>query len=286
MKPLVNPHISKWQNDGIQAKLLWHYRLNGACTSERRATRAITTDQPAAKVQLSRSSSDTSSLGMACDPEGKRSILDPPVSHVTHVGGMGYCTARILLMVGASSFLVFSLPFFSVIPIMSLDVAMDKPAPATSTPSIAPASAPASANANRDSRIHTHSHIKGLGLAPDGTALPIGQGFVGQQQAREALGIHLGLLREGRYSGRPLMLVGASGTGKVSRRRRRATGEERRAERGARRASRASRAKQESVRKERTSVSSSASFFRAKRASVSRTKRGSVHRRAELGSNR
>jgi hypothetical protein len=70
---------------------------------------------------------------------------------------------------------------------------------------------------NRDSRIHTHSHIKGLGLSPEGHALPIGQGFVGQAPAREALGLHLGLLRSGKYSGRPLLLVGPPGTGKVSR---------------------------------------------------------------------
>jgi RuvB-like protein 1 (pontin 52) len=42
------------------------------------------------------------------------------------------------------------------------------------------------------------------------------QGFVGQRQAREALGLHLSLLRMGRHSGRPLLLVGPPGTGKVS----------------------------------------------------------------------
>ncbi|KAI5455144.1 RuvB ATP-dependent DNA helicase pontin [Naganishia albida] len=91
---------------------------------------------------------------------------------------------------------------------------MDTPAPSSAP--IPPAPAPASTAANRDSRIHTHSHIKGLGLGPDGSALPISQGFVGQTQAREALGIHLGLLREGRYSGRPLLLVGPPGTGKTA----------------------------------------------------------------------
>lgn len=96
------------------------------------------------------------------------------------------------------------------------DITMDAaPAPA---PAVTPIAQPTSAAANRDSRIHTHSHIKGLGLGPDGSALPISQGFVGQTQAREALGIHLGLLREGRYSGRPLLLVGPPGTGKVSER--------------------------------------------------------------------
>jgi predicted ATPase with chaperone activity len=43
------------------------------------------------------------------------------------------------------------------------------------------------------------------------------QGFVGQRQAREALGLHLSLLKMGRHSGRPLLLVGPPGTGKVSR---------------------------------------------------------------------
>lgn len=67
----------------------------------------------------------------------------------------------------------------------------------------------------RESRIATHSHIKGLGLADDGTAMEHSQGFVGQRQAREALGLHLSLLRMGRHSGRPLLLVGPPGTGKV-----------------------------------------------------------------------
>ena len=100
------------------------------------------------------------------------------------------------------------------------DITMD----AAPAPSVTPIAQPTSAAANRDSRIHTHSHIKGLGLGPDGSALPISQGFVGQTQAREALGIHLGLLREGRYSGRPLLLVGPPGTGKVSRARSRPKG--------------------------------------------------------------
>jgi RuvB-like protein 1 (pontin 52) len=70
--------------------------------------------------------------------------------------------------------------------------------------------------ATRESRIATHSHIKGLGLADDGTAMESSQGFVGQRSAREALGLHLALLKQGRHSGRPLLLVGPPGTGKVS----------------------------------------------------------------------
>ncbi|BEI80024.1 hypothetical protein CcaverHIS002_0105530 [Cutaneotrichosporon cavernicola] len=70
--------------------------------------------------------------------------------------------------------------------------------------------------ANRESRIAAHSHIKGLGLADDGTAMESSQGFVGQRNAREALGLHLALLRQGRHSGRPLLLVGPPGTGKTA----------------------------------------------------------------------
>jgi hypothetical protein len=96
-------------------------------------------------------------------------------------------------------------------------------APATAGPSTTPAPTTTTSSSsnpapvpNKDSRIHTHSHIKGLGLSAEGHALPTGQGFVGQAQAREALGLHLGLLRSGKYSGRPLLLVGPPGTGKVS----------------------------------------------------------------------
>lgn len=70
--------------------------------------------------------------------------------------------------------------------------------------------------ASRESRIATHSHIKGLGLADDGTAMEVSQGFVGQRMAREALGLHLSLLKMGKYSGRALLMVGPPGTGKAS----------------------------------------------------------------------
>lgn len=42
------------------------------------------------------------------------------------------------------------------------------------------------------------------------------QGFVGQIAAREAMGLHLTMLRNGRHAGRPLLLVGPPGTGKTA----------------------------------------------------------------------
>lgn len=62
------------------------------------------------------------------------------------------------------------------------------PAPSTVAASSTPAiitQPPPPASASRDGRIHTHSHIKGLGLADDGTAMEQSQGFVGQRLARE-----------------------------------------------------------------------------------------------------
>lgn len=108
--------------------------------------------------------------------------------------------------------------------ITSIDTPASATAPAGESTGLAPATSsgptiltqpPPPANL-RESRIATHSHIKGLGLADDGTAMEHSQGFVGQRQAREALGLHLSLLRLGRHSGRPLLLVGPPGTGKVS----------------------------------------------------------------------
>ncbi|KAH9251294.1 RuvB-like 1 [Batrachochytrium salamandrivorans] len=47
----------------------------------------------------------------------------------------------------------------------------------------------------KEQRVATHSHIKGLGLSEDGSALHINGGFVGQENAREAAGVIVDLIR-------------------------------------------------------------------------------------------
>ncbi|GBG66880.1 hypothetical protein CBR_g72636 [Chara braunii] len=65
-------------------------------------------------------------------------------------------------------------------------------------------------------RVATHTHIKGLGLKEDGTALPIAAGFVGQDQAREAAGLVVDMIRQKKMAGRALLLAGGPGTGKTA----------------------------------------------------------------------
>ncbi|GAB4813204.1 hypothetical protein N2152v2_000250 [Parachlorella kessleri] len=72
------------------------------------------------------------------------------------------------------------------------------------------------ASTTKAQRVSTHSHIKGLGLAEDGTALPQAAGFVGQEQAREACGLVVDMIRQKKMAGRALLLTGAPGTGKTA----------------------------------------------------------------------
>ncbi|KAH6828002.1 P-loop containing nucleoside triphosphate hydrolases superfamily protein [Perilla frutescens var. hirtella] len=65
-------------------------------------------------------------------------------------------------------------------------------------------------------RIATHTHIKGLGLEPDGKALPLAAGFVGQASAREAGGLVVDMIRQKKMAGRALLLAGPPGTGKTA----------------------------------------------------------------------
>lgn len=64
-------------------------------------------------------------------------------------------------------------------------------------------------------RISAHSHITGLGL--EGLkAKFIGDGMVGQIEAREAAGIITRLIKEGKFAGRAILMAGPPGTGKTA----------------------------------------------------------------------
>ncbi|MEM5875538.1 MAG: RuvB-like domain-containing protein [Candidatus Aenigmatarchaeota archaeon] len=64
-------------------------------------------------------------------------------------------------------------------------------------------------------RISAHSHISGLGL--DGLkAKPIADGMVGQIEAREAAGLVVRLIKQGKFGGRAVLIVGPPGTGKTA----------------------------------------------------------------------
>ncbi|KAI9303672.1 RuvB-like 1 [Cunninghamella echinulata] len=69
---------------------------------------------------------------------------------------------------------------------------------------------------NREKRVAAHSHIKGLGLLEDGTAESIQSGFVGQENAREASGVVVELIKSKKMAGRALLFTGAPGTGKTA----------------------------------------------------------------------
>ncbi|KAG4303844.1 hypothetical protein PORY_002773 [Pneumocystis oryctolagi] len=70
--------------------------------------------------------------------------------------------------------------------------------------------------AGREARVAAHSHLRGLGLREDGTAEQVASGWVGQQQAREACGVVVDLIRSRRMAGRGLLLAGGPGTGKTA----------------------------------------------------------------------
>ncbi|MBU5557974.1 MAG: RuvB-like helicase [Candidatus Aenigmarchaeota archaeon] len=64
-------------------------------------------------------------------------------------------------------------------------------------------------------RIAAHSHIQGLGL--EGlTAKPAAAGMIGQTAAREACGIVVRLVKEGKFGGRAVLLAGPPGSGKTA----------------------------------------------------------------------
>ena len=55
-----------------------------------------------------------------------------------------------------------------------------------------------------------------MGLDEAGSALPVSSGFVGQENAREAMGVVVDLIKAKKMAGRAILLAGAPGTGKTA----------------------------------------------------------------------
>ncbi|RLF08293.1 MAG: TATA box-binding protein [Thermoprotei archaeon] len=64
-------------------------------------------------------------------------------------------------------------------------------------------------------RIGTHSHIKGLGIK-DGVPQYVGDGLVGQVEARKAAWIIVNIIKSGKMAGKAILLAGPPGTGKTA----------------------------------------------------------------------
>jgi TBP-interacting protein len=65
-------------------------------------------------------------------------------------------------------------------------------------------------------RLGIHSHVTGLGLDKSLKAIDAADGLVGQKEAREAAGLIVHLIRQGKRPGHGLLLVGAPRTGKTA----------------------------------------------------------------------
>ena len=70
--------------------------------------------------------------------------------------------------------------------------------------------------ARRFERIGAHTHIKGLGLDKNLKAVKVKNGMVGQEKAREAAGLVIQMIKEGKLSGKTVILAGPPGTGKTA----------------------------------------------------------------------
>ncbi|KAJ0087276.1 hypothetical protein Patl1_06934 [Pistacia atlantica] len=78
-------------------------------------------------------------------------------------------------------------------------------------------------SAAKKQRIASHTHIKGLGIhvlvfdfTPNGTAISLAAGFVGQVDAREAAGLVVDMIRQKKMAGRALLLAVPPSTGKTA----------------------------------------------------------------------
>ena len=65
-------------------------------------------------------------------------------------------------------------------------------------------------------RISAHSHILGLGLDENYKALRKADGMVGQIEAREAAGIVVKMIKEGKFAGNAILIAGPPGSGKTA----------------------------------------------------------------------
>ncbi|MCS7098971.1 MAG: RuvB-like domain-containing protein, partial [Sulfolobales archaeon] len=64
--------------------------------------------------------------------------------------------------------------------------------------------------------VSLHSHIRGLGLDEKGQPLAVADGIVGQIEARKSAAVVVELVRQGRFQGKGVLLVGPPGTGKTA----------------------------------------------------------------------
>ena len=69
---------------------------------------------------------------------------------------------------------------------------------------------------SRFERVGAHTHIKGLGLDKNLKAIKVRDGMVGQEKAREAAGLVVEMIKEGKLSGKTVILAGPPGTGKTA----------------------------------------------------------------------
>ncbi len=69
---------------------------------------------------------------------------------------------------------------------------------------------------SRFERIGAHTHVKGLGLDERLNAFRVKDGMVGQERAREAAGLVVKMIKEGKLSGKCMILAGPPGTGKTA----------------------------------------------------------------------
>lgn len=70
--------------------------------------------------------------------------------------------------------------------------------------------------ARRVLEVSLHSHIRGLGLDERGEPLRVADGLVGQVEARRSAAIVVELVKQGKFHGKGVLLVGPPGTGKTA----------------------------------------------------------------------